>query len=1165
MEIFMETALNGIETGSYIEFASGDVTIVDRLRRHAKALPGGVAYTFLRDEGDADSLTFEQLERRTGDLAVALLKHAKAGDRALLLYPSGLEFITAFLACLYAGIIAVPATTPRKNRSSERLQAIFADSTPRLILTTSDIAPTVMKSFSQPSGAVCIATDKVAETSLAERGDIPTPLPESVAFLQYTSGSTGTPKGVIVTHENLAANALTLQEGLGLSEKSVNVGWLPLFHDMGLIGNVLTALYVGFPCVLMLPGAFLQKPLRWLQAITKYRGTMVGGPNFGWDHCARVITDEEKEGLDLSSVVTAYNGSEPVRAGTLKNFYEAFAPYGFRQEAFFPCYGLAEATLFVSGGPASRLPNVMEIDQIALEQNMVKSRSAETVQSNEIVGCGRAWLDTRIEIVNPETATVCGPEEIGEIWVTGRSVARGYWQRAAETKESFQAYTADTAEGPFLRTGDLGFMRDGELFITGRLKDMIIIRGRNIYPQDIERIVEKTVDFVRPNTCAAFSIEVDGDEALAVVIEADRANQCAVGRRNKERESLGANGNSGNESWPSVEAECLVSRIRQAVAEEYEIQLREVIFVMPGSFPRTTSGKVQRSTCRSRMLKGELEEVYSTGSGEQYQLPCIAHSPFAKKISPQADDKEAVLKALIQERVLIVLRKEFKLKIDRIDSDTPLTSLGVDSLGMVTIAVDLEEKTGKEISGDTLYENQTINELAAYLSTAAPARKDRKTACKSIPKESPPARAHNKSSAAAAAVQRMASPEPEEMKQPAINVIDETDRYRQATRRFDKWQKEGRYFFHTPFSEQSDAWVVSGDKQMLMLGSYSYLGLLRHTEVVEASCRATEEFGTGAHGARILSGTTTLHNSLEEKIASLMRADDAIVYSSGFVTNVATITALVREGDFVIGDEWNHASIVDGCKFSGATFVTFKHNDMASLERRLREAGASHKLVVVDAVYSMEGDIADLPNIIKLCKKYGAMVMVDEAHSLGVIGKTGRGVQEHFDLKADDIDIKMGTLSKALASAGGFVAGSKEIINYLRHNARGYLFSSALPSPQIAAASKAIDVMMREPERVENLRRVVKQYLTGLKALGYNTFKSETAIVPIACGVDERALEMTALCREAGLYIVPVFYPAVPMNASRLRTCVTASHTEEEIRLALDVLAYAGRKTGLIR
>ena len=1104
---------------------------MNRLRYHAEAIPEVAAYTFLRDEGAADSLTFEQLERRARGLARILLAHAKPGDRALLLYPSGLDFITAFVACLYAGIIAVPATTPRKNRSVERLKAIFSDSTPRLILTTSDIVTTVTRAFPRTSGAACIATDIVTAKPLGGHDYLPAPAPDSIAFLQYTSGSTGMPKGVIVTHRNLAANALTLQEGLGLSAESVNVGWLPLFHDMGLIGNVLTALYVGFPCVLMLPGAFLQKPLRWLQAITKYRATMVGGPNFGWDYCARVITEEEKAGLDLSSVVTAYNGSEPVRAGTLDYFYLAFRRQGFRREAFFPCYGLAEATLFVSGGPASRPPAVLEIEVDALARNRVEVAQSSAEPSHKVVGCGRTWLDTSVKIVNPETGRLCVGDEIGEVWASGLSVARGYWGRPAETEETFQAYTADTAEGPFLRTGDLGFIRDGELFITGRLKDLIIIRGRNIYPQDVERCVENVVDFIRPNACAAFSIDAGGEEGLAIVVEADRRMVRTVDRWKKQHESLKGEGE------PSFEVESLVSRMRQAVAEEFEIHLRQVAFVMPGSFPRTTSGKVQRSTCRLRMLQGTLDVVYFSNGAHSHPAQGVKATG---RVEAEPDGlKPDGLKMFIRDSVLAVLRKELKLKIDQLGFDTPLMSLGVDSLGMVTIALDLEEKTGKQISGDRLYENQTINELAVYLSSAAPSRKDRKAACEVLPEQAITA-------------------------QPTIPIVDGTERYRQATRRFDTWQKEGKYFFHTPFSEQSDSWIVVGGRQMLMLGSYSYLGLLKHPAVIAAACRATEGFGTGAHGARILAGTTELHNSLEKKIASLMRAEDAIVYSSGFVTNVATITALVREGDFVIGDAWNHASIVNGCKFSGATFITFGHNDMASLEECLIKAGRTHKLVVVDAVYGMEGDIADLPGIVRLCKKYGAQLMVDEAHSLGVIGETGRGVEEHFGLNADDIDIKMGTLSKALASAGGFVAGSKDMINFLRHNARGYLFSSALPAPQIAAADAAIDVMKREPQRVENLRLAVKQYLGGLKALGFSTFKSETAIVPIACGADEKAIEMTALCREAGLYIVPVFYPAVPMNSSRLRTCVTASHTKEEIQMALEILAYAGRKTGLI-
>ncbi|HVF91386.1 MAG TPA: aminotransferase class I/II-fold pyridoxal phosphate-dependent enzyme [Blastocatellia bacterium] len=1147
------------------EFIFGDITIIERLRHHATTQPGVSAYTFLREGGEAESLTFRELEKRTRDLALALSKRAGVGERALLLYPSGLEFITAFLACLYAGIIAVPATTPRKNRSANRLQAIFDDATPRLILTTSDIASTVRRAFPDVTGI--IPTDTLDMTSAGGDEDLPELRPETVAFLQYTSGSTGTPKGVIVTHENLARNALTLQEGLELSEESVNVGWLPLFHDMGLIGNVLTSLYVGFPCVLMSPGTFLQRPLTWLQAITKYKATMVGAPNFGWDYCARLIKEEDKEGLDLGSIVTAYNGSEPVRADTMGDFYKAFARHGFKQESFFPCYGLAEATLFVSGGPSTRLPIVIEVDGAALEQNIVAPPAPGDGQTRQLVGCGRAWLDTLVEIVNPETGARCADGRIGEVWVSGGSIARGYWQRPSETEETFQAAIADSSEGPFLRTGDLGFMLNGELFITGRRKDLIIIRGRNIYPQDIERTVERIADFVKPNACAAFAIEADGREALGMVIEADRALVRAAQR-------------SSRESAPPEGIEELVSRIRRAIVEEYEIPLQRVTFVMPGSFPRTTSGKVQRSACRSGMLKGELNEVYSFDCAESSQARPAAGErarseafalPHSPGTSPARAETKADfdLKTMIQDRVIAIARDEMKLKIDRVDFDTPLTSLGIDSVGMVTLAVDLEEKTGKEISGDTLYENQTINELAAYLRNARPMGGNRKPSCRSLSRHAEPARAGGAACAAPEAVELAASREPSEIAEAAPQSPDRHDRYRQAIRRFDKWQESGKYFFHTPFSEhssgQSEAWVVSDERRMLMLGSYSYLGLLRHPDIIGASCQATGEFGTGAHGARILTGTTVLHNSLEEKIASLMNAEDSIVYSSGFVTNIATISALVREGDVVIGDEWNHASIVDGCKFSGAAFTTFKHNDMKSLEQRLIEAEGIQKLVVVDAVYSMEGDIADMPGIVRLCKRYDAMLMVDEAHSLGVIGKTGLGVQEYFGLKPDDIDIKMGTLSKALASAGGFVAGSSEIIRFLRHNARGYLFSSAPPAPQIAAASAAIDVMKREPERIEHLRRIVKLYLDGLKALGFDTFKSETAIVPIACGLDETALEMTAICREAGLYIVPVFYPAVPMNASRLRTCVTASHTEQDVEFALEILAYAGRKTGLIK
>ena len=295
-----------------------------------------------------------------------------------------------------------------------------------------------------------------------------------------------------------------------------------------------------------------------------------------------------------------------------------------------------------------------------------------------------------------------------------------------------------------------------------------------------------------------------------------------------------------------------------------------------------------------------------------------------------------------------------------------------------------------------------------------------------------------------------------------------------------------------------------------------------------------------------------------------MRTEDAIVYSSGYITNLSTISTLVGPGDFVIGDQWNHASIMDGCRMSGANFWEFKHNDIDSLAEMLQKADGGRTLVVVDAVFSMDGDIIDLPPAVELCKQHGAMLMVDEAHSLGVLGATGRGVQEHFGLGPDDIDVKMGTLSKTLAGCGGFVAAREEMTTFLRHHARGYIFSGALPAGQASVAIAAVEVMEREPELVTQLQRNVEQYLTGMKALGFDTAKSVTPIVPVMTRNDETALAMTRICRNDGLLVIPVCYPAVPMDSPRLRTCVSAIQTSEDIDFALDVLARAGRQTGLI-
>jgi alkylation response protein AidB-like acyl-CoA dehydrogenase/acyl carrier protein len=386
------------------------------------------------------------------------------------------------------------------------------------------------------------------------------------------------------------------------------VSWLPLFHDMGLIGSVVSPMHVGFHCVLMAPATFLKNPLVWLQAISHYRGTCAGAPNFGWDYCATRVDEEHKAGLDLSSLEVAYNGSEPVRASTLRAFSAAFEQYGFRDTALFPCYGMAETTLFVAGGLRGRAPLMRTVSKSLLEGNQIRDAAPGDPDAREIVSSGQVGIGTRVVIVDPETRLPVSSHRVGEVWVGGASVARGYWNKPGETEATFGARLANTGEGPFLRTGDLAFMRDGDLFITGRLKDLIIINGRNVYPQDIEEVIEHAIDFIEPNMCAAFSVDVNGQERLAIVAEANRNLVRAAQQQEKALSGTEEQQRAKNEYLAKIEA--TAQHICKVIGQQFDVSVSSIVFVKPGTFPRTTSGKVQRSRCKELAISGQLELVY---------------------------------------------------------------------------------------------------------------------------------------------------------------------------------------------------------------------------------------------------------------------------------------------------------------------------------------------------------------------------------------------------------------------------------------------------------------------------------------------------------------------------------------------------------------------------
>lgn len=374
------------------------------------------------------------------------------------------------------------------------------------------------------------------------------------------------------------------------------------------------------------------------------------------------------------------------------------------------------------------------------------------------------------------------------------------------------------------------------------------------------------------------------------------------------------------------------------------------------------------------------------------------------------------------------------------------------------------------------------------------------------------------------------------------------------------------YFYNQPVQEVlGGSKVIVNGREMGMYASYSYLGLVGHPRINEAAKRAIDKYGTGTHGVRSLAGSLTIHRELEETIADFKGAEDAVTYTSGYATNLTVISTLMGRGDYVLSDKLNHASIVDGCMMSGSEFRRFKHNDMADLEHRLQlvPEGAA-KLVVADAVFSMDGDVIDLPKMVELCRKYGAYLMMDEAHSVGVLGKTGRGIEEHFDMWGS-VDIKMGTLSKTIPSAGGYVAGKKDLIEFLRHGSRAYIFSAALPPGQAAAANEAFKVILDEPWRIEKLNHNTDLFINGLKGMGFDTMLTTTAIVPVLCGTDERAFALTQACQRNDVFVLPVVSPAVPEGLSRLRATVLASHEDDEINRAMGIIGKAGRELGIVQ
>ncbi|MCA9263682.1 MAG: aminotransferase class I/II-fold pyridoxal phosphate-dependent enzyme [Planctomycetales bacterium] len=1108
--------------------------LLDQLRYWVAVRPTAPAFTFLADGEDEESgCTFAELDRRAQLVASRLRELGLSDQRVLMLYPPGIDFIVALLGCFYAGSVAVPAFPPRRNRNALRIEAIARDARAQAALTTESVVGRVAKVLEgSPSlqRLRWVATDHYPNRTLHETVHPPdhAPQPDKLAVLQYTSGSTGLPKGVMLTHGNILANCQFIQRSFNVTYQDVATSWLPAYHDMGLIGGILSPIFVGLHSVIMSPMAFLQRPVRWFNAITRYAVTVSGGPNFGYDVCTRVISDEDLSGVDLSTWELAFNGAEPIRRETLQRFIDRFAPYGFRSQVFYPCYGMAESTLMITGGKRTEEPHLRPFDRESLEAGKATPVEPDSPTARWMVGCGDSDPEVLIAIVDAESEQELPESRVGEIWVSSKSVGQGYYDKQEASDATFRATLPQHSGRHFLRTGDLGYLSGGQLFVTGRIKDLIIIRGVNHYPQDIEETVERANQLVRSGTVAAFTVDRDEAERLVVVCEVDRL---------------------GKTDWDQV-----ISSIREAVLAEHDIAPAAVVLVRAGSIPKTSSGKIQRHQCRQRVLARDLLLV-----AEWYEWSVVPRTEAAQPTSesmsqPTGPTAIAATNAIrldvthhamnsratnsretcsrecnSREATRLVVHEVIRnIGGDRCPSlsdDMRLLELGLDSLERMEVANRLVQRFGGRFPESTLYELETCGDVVDAVQTHLVSAADSESA--TVPTE--------------------------------YYRFDQLPEYKRlkGTMAMLRAANLPNPYFTTHEGAAAATTRIAG-RTLVNFCSYNYVGMSTDVRVVEAAQRAIARYGSSVSASRLVSGQRPIHEELERAIANFVGAESALTFVGGHSTNETTIGHLLSAGDLILHDELAHNSILQGAVLSGAQRRSFPHNDWQAIDGLLQQTRHQYRrvLIIIEGVYSMDGDYPDLRRFVEVKSRHHAWLMVDEAHSIGTMGRSGRGICEHFGVPAHEVDILMGTLSKSLGSCGGYIAGPAELIEYLRYTAPGFVYSVGLSPANAGAACAAIQLIQQEPERVTLCQQRSELFVTLARDAGLNVGHSAgTPVVPVITGNSRQALRLSRRLFERGINVQPILYPAVEEAAARLRFFVTALHTESQIREAVSTVA----------
>jgi acyl-CoA synthetase (AMP-forming)/AMP-acid ligase II/acyl carrier protein len=915
--------------------------LVDCVRYWADLHPDQVAFCGADGEGFEERMTYGQLERRAQAIAADLVARGLAGERIMLLYPAErpLEFVAGFFGCLFAGAVAIPAYPPRRNRNMMRILAISDDAQAKAALTVGSICERIEGMLGEATALRkldWIATDHVAP-ALADSWKPPQLTGNDLAILQYTSGSTGTPKGVVLTHGNIMHNVSLITYAFESTRDSVGMTWLPTYHDMGLVGGVLTPLFYGRPNVMMSPFMFLAKPVRWLRCITQYGVTISGAPNFAYDLCVQKITDEELAGIDLRSWEVAFNGAEPVRHDTLARFSERFGPYGFRPESMYPCYGMAETTLIVTGCFKERRPTILVVDGRELDEHVVTLVDSSHEAARELASSGRVLPDEEVVIVDPESHMTLADDHVGEIWVRSPSVGLGYWNKPEATEQIFHAKFGDSGEGPYLRTGDLGFFHQGELFVTGRLKDLIIVRGVNRYPQDIEMTVEYASPRVQQGGVVAFAVEYEGQERLVIVCEVERKR---------------------SDEWDDV-----IQAIRRDVTRDHELPPDAVILVKYASVPTTSSGKLQRHACRQDFLDGTLRVVDQwlswESSAEADELPktqpALDVVPWAESCCPAAgaaprevstvpatprsvsrNGQEREVSAArasatasstpasptspvnptIARLVFAQIRAVAKERAKQLSLDTNIVlDLGLDSLERLEIASSLEDMFGARFPVEVLDQIETCRDVALAVEKhlgLVP------KGAKAGPEESP-----------------QHPPRPDGY-EPAVEDyrFEMLPEYRRLKLQMTQLESVGgaNPYFTSHEGLTRDTTVVGG-RRLLSFASYNYLGMSGDPGHIESRQGGDRPIRHERLGQPPRVGRKDNPSPARTSIADFVGAEDAVVFVGGHATNESVIGHLLGPGDLVLHDALAHNSIMQGAILSGARRRSFPHNDWQALDQ----------------------------------------------------------------------------------------------------------------------------------------------------------------------------------------------------------------------------------------